>query len=437
MQKLPKDFVERMKAKLGNEYPAYVNCLTDNPSVCVRKNPFKPTSLFYREQQLTYCKDAFILSERPHFHHDPLFHAGCYYVQEAGSVFLEHIFHQLSLPEHPVVLDLCAAPGGKSTHLLSLIHQKGVLVSNEIITSRNKILQQNIYKWGCDNAIITQSGSEHFKECSELFDLIIVDAPCSGEGLFRKDKDAVSHWSASSVAGCSRRQHEILNNVLPALKPGGYLVYSTCTFEDDENDHISGFVIREYGFETITVPDVPIGIEQTKYGLQFYPHKTNSEGFYISVLQKPASASFSASGSQHTFNIVKAPEALYAYLDTKQYHFIQTGKETYAVNAHTLQVLQSLSPIKVKSAGIPVGIVAAKYKPHPALALSNALLYNKTIELNADESLLYLSGQTPDNRNNDSGIHIITHQGKALGWVNAISGRLNNLNPHEWRILLR
>lgn len=440
MQKLPEDFVERMKAKLGNEYLAYVNCLTDNPSVCVRKNPFKPTSLFYREQQLTYCKDAFILSERPHFHHDPLLHAGCYYVQEAGSVFLEHIFHQLSLPEHPVVLDLCAAPGGKSTHLLSLIHQKGVLVSNEIITSRNKILQQNIYKWGCDNAIITQSGSEHFKECPDLFDLIVVDAPCSGEGLFRKDPDAVSHWSKSTVEGCSRRQLDITQSAIHALKPGGYLIYSTCTFEQSENDDVVKSLILNHGFRQIKLQAKDKGIVSTSFGLQFFPHLTRSEGFYISALQKVVDHNnlLSYSNQSHKYKSIQLPDQVKPFLKDAEMLTIENYKgEAWHVSPAVLNILTSLNHIPVKSAGIPLGRITEKYKPHPALALSNKLHYENQIDVSDREALLFLSGHTLANTENRKGLYLLTFKQCALGWVHAVDGRLNNLYPHEWRIQYR
>ncbi|MFN4880493.1 MAG: methyltransferase RsmF C-terminal domain-like protein [Bacteroidota bacterium] len=440
MQKLPEDFVERMKAKLGNEYLAYVNCLTDNPSVCVRKNPFKPTSLFYREQQLTYCKDAFILSERPHFHHDPLLHAGCYYVQEAGSVFLEHIFHQLSLPEHPVVLDLCAAPGGKSTHLLSLIHQKGVLVSNEIITSRNKILQQNIYKWGCDNAIITQSGSEHFKECPDLFDLIVVDAPCSGEGLFRKDPDAVSHWSKSTVEGCSRRQLDITQSAIHALKPGGYLIYSTCTFEQSENDDVVKSLILNHGFRQIKLQAKDKGIVSTSFGLQFFPHLTRSEGFYISALQKVVdhNSLLSYSNQCHKYKSIQLPDQVKPFLKDAEMLTIENYKgEAWYVSPAVLNILTSLNHIPVKSAGIPLGRITEKYKPHPALALSNKLHYENQIDVSDREALLFLSGHTLANTENRKGLYLLTFKQCALGWVHAVDGRLNNLYPHEWRIQYR
>jgi NOL1/NOP2/fmu family ribosome biogenesis protein/23S rRNA U2552 (ribose-2'-O)-methylase RlmE/FtsJ len=338
------------------------------------------------------------------------------------------------------VLDLCAAPGGKSTHLLSLIHQKGVLVSNEIITSRNKILQQNIYKWGCDNAIITQSGSEHFKECPDLFDLIVVDAPCSGEGLFRKDPDAVSHWSKSTVEGCSRRQLDITQSAIHALKPGGYLIYSTCTFEQSENDDVVKSLILNHGFRQIKLQAKDKGIVSTSFGLQFFPHLTRSEGFYISALQKVVdhNSLLSYSNQCHKYKSIQLPDQVKPFLKDAEMLTIENYKgEAWYVSPAVLNILTSLNHIPVKSAGIPLGRITEKYKPHPALALSNKLHYENQIDVSDREALLFLSGHTLANTENRKGLYLLTFKQCALGWVHAVDGRLNNLYPHEWRIQYR
>ncbi len=438
MQTLPIEFIDKMKNKLGKDFEAYFHSLSQSPPVCIRKNPFKPIDIFSDAIQLSFCKTSRILTERPHFHYDPLFHSGCYYVQEAGSMFLEHIFNQLPLPHHPAVLDLCAAPGGKSTHLLSLLNNQGVLVSNEIIPARNKILQQNIYKWGCENVIITQSEANRFKECGELFDLIVVDAPCSGEGLFRKDADAAAHWSEAAVAGCSQRQKDLVDDVISALKPGGFLIYSTCTFEDAENDHVVKYLIEERGMVHFQIHEIPESISSTVFGYQFYPHKTYSEGFYISVLCKTESENVSSNFTENRFRqVTKIEESINEYIEVNKYCFIDFKQERWALIPNVLELLHLLCQVNVKSAGIPLGNITPKYKPHAALALSNYLHYNKSIDLNQNEALLYLSGNSLSNDGNYSGIYLMSFQGKALGWVNAITGRFNNLYPHEWRIALK
>jgi 16S rRNA C967 or C1407 C5-methylase (RsmB/RsmF family)/NOL1/NOP2/fmu family ribosome biogenesis protein len=438
MHPIPLEFSERMKTKLGNEYNEYIKSLSLQPPVCIRKNPFKPSIVFSDASSLPYCSTAYLLNERPHFHHDPLFHAGCYYVQEAGSMFIEPIFNQLPLPQNPIVLDFCAAPGGKSTHLLSLLNNRGVLVSNEIIPQRNKVLKQNIYKWGCDNVIITQSEASRFKECEELFDLIVVDAPCSGEGLFRKDKDAAAHWSTSVVAGCSRRQRDLLTDLLPALKPGGFLIYSTCTYEDAENDNIAELLIREHGLQSVLINNIPNGVVQTGYGFQFYPHKTLSEGFYISVLRKADSRLTTSITKESSFKqINNIDNRLKDFIHMDNYCVIESKHESWAVNPQVLELMQYMCHVNVKSAGVPLGNITTNFKPHAALALSNVLAYSQSIELNTNQALQYLSGNSIPNENGYIGLYLIKFQNKALGWVNAISGRCNNLYPHDWRIALK
>lgn len=225
-----------------------------------------------------------ILDQRPAFTLDPLFHAGLYYVQEAGSMLIEYFFApHLEQLTSATVLDACAAPGGKSTHLLSLLDKNSVLVSNEIIPNRNKTLRYNLAKWGSANKIITQSEPDRLAGTQARFDLIVVDAPCSGEGLFRKDPDAITEWSAERTLQCEQRQENILKTLYPLLKEGGLLLYSTCTYNPGENDQQIDTLLRTGQFEVLTgVP--PSGIEATKFGWQAYPHNVKSEGFYCSLL---------------------------------------------------------------------------------------------------------------------------------------------------------
>lgn len=440
MPELPKDFVLYMQSILGKDYEAYLDCLFEKPPVCVRLNPSKPNKLFQLEVPIPYCNQAYILKDRPHFHHDPMFHAGSYYVQEAGSMYLEQLFNNLELPTHPIILDLCAAPGGKSTHLLSCLNHNGVLVSNEIIPSRNKVLQQNIHRWGYDNVIITQADVTSYEQCDALFDVILIDAPCSGEGLFRKDPDAVSHWSKSTVEGCSRRQLDITQSAIHALKPGGYLIYSTCTFEQSENDDVVKSLILNHGFRQIKLQAKDKGIVSTSFGLQFLPHLTRSEGFYISALQKVVdhNSLLSYSNQSHKYKSIQLPDQVKPFLKDAEMLTIENYKgEAWYVSPAVLNILTSLNHIPVKSAGIPLGRITEKYKPHPALALSNKLHYENQIDVSDREALLFLSGHTLANTENRKGLYLLTFKQCALGWVHAVDGRLNNLYPHEWRIQYR
>ncbi len=439
MNLLPKAFIERMQQRLGNDLPSYIRALSVEPPVSIRLNPSKLDAGFSKSIKLSYSDYAYVLTERPRFNLDPLFHAGCYYVQEAGSIFLEHIFKQLQLPSDPFILDLCAAPGGKSTHLLSLLNNQGLLVSNEIIPSRNKILQQNIYKWGYENVIVTQAAAARIAASDLACDLVLIDAPCSGEGLFRKDKEAGSHWSEAAVQGCSRRQQDLVESIIPSIKQGGYLIYSTCTFEESENDDIIQYLVKHHGFEVVQITSIPEGVISTNYGFQFYPHRTYSEGFYISALRKttlthkekfnyPLPASYLIESTTSLWN---------PFIDTYRHQTLRLHDTYFLINEIVAQALNSLGGVTIKSAGAPLGKQSPKLKPHAALALSNRLHYAQAIKLNHSDALKFLSGNALENDNQTHGLLLLTYQQHGLGWVNAVKGRLNNLYPHEWRITYR
>ena len=214
---LPKEFEHALRGKLGDSFTHFLNCLEEPSPTSIRLNPNKPFTL--EGESVGWCKWGRYLEQRPVFTLDPALHAGAYYVQEASSRFLEQAIVQTVAVSKPIrVLDLCAAPGGKSTHLLSLLHPESVLVSNEVIRSRASILAENIQKWGHSNVVVTNNDPEDFSKLPGFFDVIVVDAPCSGEGLFRKDPHAMEEWSPANVELCAKRQRRILEDVWPALK---------------------------------------------------------------------------------------------------------------------------------------------------------------------------------------------------------------------------
>jgi len=217
-----------------------------------------------------------------------MFHAGCYYVQEASSMFLEQALKQsvdLSMPLK--ILDLCAAPGGKSTHILSLISKESLMVSNEVIKSRAAVLRDNITKWGYSNVVVTCSDPKNFQKLENYFDVIVVDAPCSGSGLFRRDPEAIKEWSLSNVQLCSRRQQRILTDVLPALKKEGVMIYSTCSYSKEENEDIGKWIMEEHKMESEELKiEKEWGIVQSEMGYRFYPDKLKGEGFFLACFRK-------------------------------------------------------------------------------------------------------------------------------------------------------
>jgi 16S rRNA C967 or C1407 C5-methylase (RsmB/RsmF family) len=293
--KLPDQFIQRLQGQMGTSMLKFVDALTREPVVSVRMNRLKQAKPHWEgAEAVPWCPTGYYLPQKPVYTLDPLFHAGCFYPQEASSMVLDWLVaHVCELPEQPMVLDLCGAPGGKSTLLASFLNGNGLLVANEVIKSRAIILAENISKWGAANCIVTRSDPSKFGVLTSMFDLIVVDAPCSGEGMFRKDKRSIEEWSEANAQMCALRQQRILNDAWPALKQGGYLIYSTCTFNPSENEGNMAWLAETLGAEVLplNVPDdwgvdrIPVG---SGNGLAFYPHKVRGEGFFVAVLRKTA-----------------------------------------------------------------------------------------------------------------------------------------------------
>lgn len=255
MQQLPEKFVEKVRSLIPQEAELFFDAIANEPATTIRLNPLKKTEAFTYAESVPWISHARYLDKRPSFVADPLFHAGAYYVQEASSMFITKIIEHITSKNSSkcYVLDLCAAPGGKSTLLLDHLDDSCLLVANEIIKSRVNILEENCIKWGRSNLMVTNNDPKDFTSLTNFFDIIVVDAPCSGEGMFRKDKNAISEWSEENVQLCSHRQQRILADVLPALKPGGFLIYSTCTFNTSENEDNVLWMEKEFGLKSVEI----------------------------------------------------------------------------------------------------------------------------------------------------------------------------------------
>ncbi|HEX6847692.1 MAG TPA: RsmB/NOP family class I SAM-dependent RNA methyltransferase, partial [Chitinophagaceae bacterium] len=286
---LPKNFIDSLRGTNGFNEDAFVKIHESEDRVTsIRINPFKESEIRNLRSKIPWARSGYYLESRPSFTFDPLFHAGCYYVQEASSMFLEQVIKQTVDLSQPIrILDLCAAPGGKSTHLLSLISKDSLLVSNETIRSRAIILNDNIVKWGCNNVIVTNNDPKDFQKVPNYFDVIVVDAPCSGSGLFRRDPEAIEEWSEQNVTLCSQRQQRILADVLPALKDGGVLIYSTCSYSKEEDEQIVDWLTKELiiNNEELII-DPHWNIVQSDGGYRFWPDKVKGEGFFIACFRK-------------------------------------------------------------------------------------------------------------------------------------------------------
>ncbi|MFA6259830.1 MAG: hypothetical protein WC760_00030 [Bacteroidia bacterium] len=451
MAALPEAFVNSIQRLIPQEFEAFLAALRMDVPVSVRLNPLKRVNVFEGAEIIPWCAEGRYLPERPSFIADPLFHAGAYYVQEASSMFLQTAFDTIknNLPAHAVVLDLCAAPGGKSTLLASALPDDALLVSNEVIRSRVKILTENMQRWGNNNAIITQNDPNSFAKLKNVFDLMLVDAPCSGEGMFRKNKLASDEWSEDAVEMCALRQKRILGDVLNALKPGGYLFYSTCTYNHTENEENLLWLQHEFDLEPCIIPvDRLWGIEEvTLYkgeslaAYRFYPHKTKGEGFFFSCLRKPHTDT-TEGARRMDFNFVhRDVQALLSPWMNPEFkvEYLQSGSVFYAVPTAQAALIQHLQKhLNVVEPGVKMGeLIRKDLIPDHALALNQ--LCSKTIpelDLTIKEARTYLKkDQLSVNPLPSPGWNKVTFQGLALGWVKVLPNRINNYFPTHLRVL--
>ena len=438
MRKLPDNFLDRARKFSGDEYTSFIESLSQIPPVSIRINPYKREGVFSTVKKIPWSEEGRYLPERPSFTLDPLFHAGCYYVQDASSQFLEKAFLQAKevLNKPLRILDLCAAPGGKSTHILSLIENTDILVCNEVVASRNSILRQNIMKWGKDNVIVTQNDPSDFSRLEGFFDIVLVDAPCSGEGLFRKDENAIDEWSEENVNNCVIRQKEILKHAIATLKYGGFLIYSTCTFEEDENDKQIDQLCENNEMCMIKIANQNTDILESRNGKIFLPHRIRGEGFYISLLQKsegennPLKKTGDKLDSSNKKHLVRFLE------NADDFTAILKDDRLFAIKHSMQNTFNSLSRnLYVRLAGIYMGDFKGEdFIPSPALALSCNLKNDLiTRELNLNEAVDYLRGNlllidVP------KGWATVNYKNFKLGWIKNVGTRINNYYPKEWRI---
>lgn len=444
MPQIPIELLNSLQNQLGIDIDAFKKAHeSENKITSIRLNPFKPVDLSFNLSKIVlWNSKAFYLDERPYFTYDPLFHAGCYYVQEAGSMFIEYILNELKFEKSNVtVLDACAAPGGKSTLLNSYLGEESLLICNEYIKNRADILAFNLSKWGTCNSVVTNGDTAKFSNLSNFFDLVLVDAPCSGSGLFRKQPEAIEHWSEKAVTECSLRQKEIIKNLISAIKPGGYLLYSTCSYSTLENENISEWLINEHSF---VIKKIKIerdwGIIENEFGYRFYPHLTESEGFYISIFQKEESGPYSFTKTKKTnlaFPTSSEKKVISEFLkDTN--NLFKINQFLYKGNEKMLEFLSNFSSgFYIKKAGTCIGEMKGKdLIPSHELALSNYLSEKvKSIELNLEESLKYLKKESFHKAGIEDGLTLIRHKTYGIGWCKFLPNRINNYLPIEFKIM--
>lgn len=456
--RLPEQFILRMRRELGpTEADALCAALETEPSTSVRLNPAKMEEQKWGGKHIAWSDYGYLLGERPAFTLDPDFHAGAYYVQEASSQFAGYIVSAAVGGAEACkglrVLDMCAAPGGKSTHYATLVGESGLVVANEINRSRAAVLADNARKWGLGNMVVTCNDSAHVADFEEWFDVVAVDAPCSGEGMFRKSDEACEQWSEANVAMCAERQWEIVQNAFRALKSGGVLMYSTCTFNRSEDEDVVRRACEEFGDELETVDDIAVGEdwgvvtgrEGAFQTFRFFPHRLTGEGMFMAVARK---AGLATSRRRIPKARRKAMEAvdkrsvqeLSRWVeDSSQMRFFAAGETLYGCRAEHYDEVEALAgSLAVIYSGVAMGqIFKGKLKPDGALALYAGVNHDAVAccEVDEESALKFLRKQDMDAAQFSEGVNMVLYGGRPLGFVKRVGARINNMYPNSLRIL--
>lgn len=451
LKQLPIAFLEQRQIDLDIELPAFRAALDEKSPISLRFNPLKK---FLRAENLEnigkkvpYTEGGYFLDERPVFTLDPAFHAGAYYVQEASSMFLAEALSQvIDLQQDIKLLDLCAAPGGKTTLLASVVSENSFILANEVIKSRVEILKENVVKWGLSNIYVSNHDSEDFTGLNGFFDVVLIDAPCSGEGLFRKDERAIAEWSPENVQTCAARQKRILANAVKLLKPNGILLYSTCTYNDFENSDNVEWLLQNFDYQEVKLTLKPEwGIAEKKHGYQFYPHKTVGEGFYCCVLKRSDETSFNYETPVpiKPFGATKLPKKQIDLVSNwlkqpeKFAFFIKPNGQIFIVlKKHITPISWIDTVLKRKSTGLEIGEFKGQdFIPSHDLALSVEInAHTEGVSLTKNEALHYLKKENIELENAPQGWVLAQYEGLNLGWMKVMKNRINNYLPKDFRI---
>lgn len=454
---LPADFVTSINLLLGAETDTLLEALKENAPVSIKLNPFKNNrnSLEFLSpaEPVLWSDNGYYLKERASFTFDPLFHSGYYYVQEASSMFIEHVVKQI-IADPVNCLDLCAAPGGKSISLLSSLPKGSLLVSNEIIRQRANILSENIVKFGNPHSVVTNNDPKDFSSLPNFFDLILVDAPCSGEGMFRKDEIAINEWSIENVTMCAVRQKSILKDAWDSLKPGGFLIYSTCTYNTLENEHVAQWALHALDADFIEVDvdwawDITNSYDDKVKAYRFFSHKTKGEGLFVTVIKKNGGDESSYQSTINHKSTKKNKKNFSPFIKESSYYeglinnpanydYVDFENRIIALPKEHASIFLSLKEkLKVVSMGIELGENKGKiFIPSHALAMSNELNLSAftNYELSYNDSISFLRSEAIFIPDAPKGFILLTYKNEPIGFVKNLANRANNLYPNAWRI---
>lgn len=453
MRPLPELFCANMRAQLGEvEAERLFEALDGASPTTVRYNPHKGETPSVG-RAIPWSVEGRYLDERPQFTLDTAFAAGAYYVQEAGSQFVDLIARANGIGEGATVLDMCAAPGGKSTLYSSLVGREGLVVANEYVRNRAYVLADNVRKWGIGNIVVTNNDPAHISAFEHWFDMVAVDAPCSGEGMFRKDDEARAEWSEENVRMCVSRQISILREAWKCLKPNGLLIYSTCTFNATEDEGVLKTFMEEFADEIECAEDVHIdnlwgiekGVEGAFQTFRFLPHKVEAEGFFAAVARKSGDVGGRKAEPKSRKKIMndapkEAVKELSRYVEQPEsMHFAEVGDTLYGYEASRYQQIKRLAEVlTVVYSGVAMGQIF-KGKLKPEWALSQYVGFNRDAmpccEVCEQDALNYLRKQDIAAAQFEEGLNLVLHDGRALGFVKRIGARCNNMYPNSLKII--
>ena len=445
MERIPLSLLGELQTVRGFDKASFLAAHNQPAPISVRINPAKEVGLFTANEKVAWCSGGVYLSERPVFTLDPAYHAGAYYVQEASSMFLAHMLEGVIDDKKGLrVLDLCAAPGGKSTLIASLLDKESLLISNEVIRTRASILDENMTRWGHMNTWVTSNDPRDLGRLHGSLDVIVVDAPCSGSGLWRKDPRALDEWSEANVQMCGERQQRILADVWPALKQNGVLIYATCSYSPQEDEEILDWLATQYDVTPLSVElKEEWGIERADtnegmIGYRFFPDKVRGEGFFIAALRKNDEADSLRTERFKTANDKKIQQSAGYLLSNDDVVFIQTDKEYYSAllpqHEADLQILRKV--VYMRKTGLKLGMPAAKeWLPEHEIALSiDASAALPFVEADREQALRFLKREEMGIPDLPKGWQIVKYRGLGLGWIKSLGNRANNYLPKQWRI---
>lgn len=435
---LPSGFIDMIRRLLGDEADSFIEAMSRPPLTSVRLNSRKPGADFPGAKPVKWCPTGLYLPERPVFTLDPLLHAGAYYVQDASSMIYREVVKRL-VTGPVTLLDMCAAPGGKTTAMIDALPDGSRVVANEYVGKRAAILKENLSKWGYPLVSVTNRDTSFFSLRGDSFDIVAVDAPCSGEGMMRKDEDARAQWCPELIEQCATLQRKIVTDAAKVVRPGGYLVYSTCTFNRQENEEVAEFIYNSLGFKPMDMDfpqewGIPRGIDTNLPVYRFMPHRTDGEGLFLAIFQRPVDPE--ASPTHHTlqpsFDLGHAIKGADIGSKEKRPGMIK-GKPNKAAKGKQSESDKGLTGRSGKGNAeitlpgieeiLSVDFDRTRF-PEADVDLPTALAYLRR------ESVT-LSPDTP------KGPVVITYKGLPLGMAKNIGSRANNLYPKNWRILMR